>query len=163
MKTNNKTPFFAIGMILLACIRYEYNALDSKFTYDGFYIGIIVIAVVSIILGFKLTTAWSRILLNKGVISNCPKHRFDILLPIGIIAASIGYTARGSLIKGIHDKMVPEWLFEWGSRTLNGYFLITLIAFVLLLRVYEIVNSIEKESISNSQPCATVDARTSRT
>ncbi len=145
MKRIFNQPWAAIILVLIACIRYEYQTESSRTLFDGFSIGIAVISIIAIVIGFKITTAWAQILYQKKIISSIPRHPYDILLPIGIIAAAWGYSNQGKLIKGIDDSMTPQWIFEWGNRDLNGYFILSLIGLVLLLRIYAIVKFIELE------------------
>jgi hypothetical protein len=136
-------------LIALFSFHYEAHWQDSSINYDGFGTGTGIIAIIAIILLFKFTSLWAKILLRKSVISKMPIFKYDFLIILGFIIPIIGYTARGETIIDSSGKSVPSWLFEWGISDMKEYFILAIIGLTLLLRVYAILNAIIKEKNSN--------------
>ena len=144
-----KHHIIAAILIALFSFHYEAHSKNSSVNYDGFGVGIIVIAIIAIILLFKFTSLWTKILLTNSVISEIPKFKYDFLIILGIVIPIIGYSARGETIIDSSGKSVPSWLLEWGMSDLKTYLFFAIIGLTLLLRVYAILNAIIKEKNSN--------------
>jgi hypothetical protein len=141
---NKENVILAVGIVLvvLASFHFEANGLTWCSTYDGAHTGSGVLAVIGIVLLFKLTSLWAGILAARGRIPKKPNFPFDWLILAAILTNVIGYRASGEWITGIEDKRVPAWLFDYGQCELKGEFILSVIAIALLLRVYAITKAL---------------------
>jgi len=77
-----------------------------------------------------------------GKLTHPLNYRYDILIPVGIVAAAIEAQWFGPQIKRRNGEWVDQWMFRWGDHTIYMYFIIALVAVVLLLRILELIRGI---------------------
>ena len=152
MKKENRIPWLAALLIILASFRFETHTTATCWKYDGAASGLFVVVIIGIILLFNLTTHWVYYLLLTGKLQEKPRFRFDVLILVAIISQGIGYTARGNTTISPDGSSVPSWLFQWGQSPYNLPFVISVIALALLLRVHTIVKALAESRIAANKP-----------
>jgi hypothetical protein len=138
----NGVLVLSILFIVLASFHYETNEPTRSFLYDGAHSGIGILAIIGIVLLFKLTSLWADILANRERIARRPSFPFDWLILAAMLTNMIGYRASGEWFTGVEGKQVPSWLFDYGNCELKGEFVLSVIAIALLLRVYAIAKAL---------------------
>lgn len=141
-----KYPVVCILLLLAACVHYEENTATSSSSFPGMFNGLAVLSVVGIVLVFRIFNAIESLSLAKGWLGSKPTYRYDILIPIGIVAAAFKWRSAGPMIMGMDGKPAYQWEFTWSDSTLNGYFVLALIAVVFLQRVVVLIRAIESTS-----------------
>lgn len=141
-----KYPVICILLLLVACVHYEENTATSSFNFHGLAVGLMVLGIMGIVLVFRIFSAFESLSLTKGWLGSKPTYRYDILIPIAIVVVAFHGRSVGPMITGIGRKPVYQWEFIWSDSTLNGYFILALIAVVFLHRVVVLIRAIESTS-----------------
>ena len=141
-RKENVVLVWGVPLIVLASFSVKTNSPTSSMTLDGACAGIVVLAIVGIVLLFKVTSLWADILARKGWITRKPNFPFDYLILPAILTHALGYTAQGEWTTGMRGQYVPSWVFEFGQRELSVAFILCVIAMALLLRVYAITKAL---------------------
>jgi hypothetical protein len=142
----NRYPFASIALILIACIRFEYNAANWRFFSPGLAGGLAVLAIVGIVVVFQIFNAAQEICLSKGLTQSRLRFKYDVLIPIAILAVVIKANWQGGDIQVMGDKQVPQWVFAWSDPHLDGAFILAVIGLALLLRILTLLRAIVRPS-----------------
>lgn len=141
----NEFPIVSVLLLLLTCVRFEYNTETSSLKVYGLGLGIVVLAIVAIIIIFRVFFTVERLCQKKGWLTEHLHHRYDVLIPIGIAAVAVkAQWTWGPLVKSIDGQQVHQFMFQWSDATLDSYFIIGLIVVVLLVRALELIRGIEQ-------------------
>jgi hypothetical protein len=135
-------PLVSILLVLLACIHYERNSYNVTETLPGLEAGIDCLAIIAIVLLFRIFNAVHEACYRRGVIPERLRFRYDVLIPVAILAAGWQFHRQGTSIVNIDGKKVPETLFQWSNPKLNVAFIGAVIGVVFLLRVLALVRAI---------------------
>ena len=92
-----------------------------------------------------------RLCRTKGWLKQPLKHRYDVLIPVGIVAVAIKAQWFGPKIQGMRGEWVDQWVFRWSNGSLDKYFVIALVAVVLLLRILELIRGLEMSGMNSVQ------------
>jgi hypothetical protein len=102
---------------------------------------------VGIVVVFQIFNAAQEICLSKGLIQSRLRFKYDVLIPIAILAVMVKGNWQGADIQGMGDKQVPQWVFAWSDPHLDGAFILAVIGLALLLRILTLLRAIVR-------PCA---------
>ncbi len=137
-------PVFSILLLLLACIRFEYNATTWSVNVPGLAGGLAVLGVIAVVLFFRIFNAVQDICIAKNLLSERLRFKYDILMLVSILAAGMGFRYLGPLTQGMAGHEVNQWVFQWSDSQLNVYFVGLVILVVFLLRVLTLERAIAK-------------------
>jgi hypothetical protein len=135
-------PVVSIILVLLAYIHFERNSQTSAVTIPGIAGGIVCLIVIAIVLLFRIFNAAHEACYRKGLIPERLHFRYDVLIPVAVVAAAIQARWQGKWIVGIYGKEVPEWIFEWGDPNLKVAFVGAVIGVVFLLRILALARAV---------------------
>lgn len=137
-----KYPLLPIALVLAACVRFEYHTDMCNVVIPGLAGGIVVLAIVAIVVLYRIFNAVERLCRAKSWLKGPVKFRYDILIPIGIAAVAFKGHWFGPPIEGIEGK-TRRWILQWSDSSLDVYFIVGLIGVVLMLRILELIRAIE--------------------
>jgi hypothetical protein len=135
-------PVVSIVLVLLACIHYEHNSHNERTTVPGLAGGIGCLIIIAIVLLFRIFNAAHETCYRRGLIPERLYFRYDVLIPIAIVASAWQFRWQGKPIVGIDGKEVPELLFQWSDPNLNVAFIGAVIGVVFLLRILALVRAV---------------------
>jgi hypothetical protein len=135
-------PILSIVLVLFACIHYEMNTPTSNVTLPGLAAGIAVLAVIAMVLSFRIFNAAHDACFRKGLIPERLHFRYDALIPVAIVAPAFKAYWQGPLVKGMSGKDVPQWIFQWSDSNNDAMFACSVIGIVLLIRILTLVRAI---------------------
>lgn len=136
-------PFISIILILIACIHYDYRTPRWEFYMPGLPGGILVLSIIGVALLFRIFNLLQDVCIARGLITARVQSRYEVLLPVGILAVLIKWHAFGDLVEGMEGEQVYQWEFHWSDPKLDAPFIAALIAVVLLLRVRALLYAIQ--------------------
>lgn len=145
----NRDRIAIVALLLLTCIHFELNESASNYTssavFPGLGIGFIVLLITGIVLCYKIFNAVEVFCRTKGWLMKPLERRYDILLPFGIPAAMLKFENRWHTegVDSIYGAVDQEWVFRWGDKAFDSAFIFALCAVVLLLRILELIRSLD--------------------
>ncbi len=138
-----KYPVVAIILLLLACVRFQYNEATWSISIPGLAGGVIVLAIIAIVLVYRIFNRVQDVCISKGVLGSRIHCKYDVLIPIAILAAFIKGYWQGDFITGMYGKDVPQWELAWSDPGWDAAFIGFVIGVVLLLRVLQLLKKVE--------------------
>src|SRR5215469_16100740 len=82
-------PIGAIALLLLACVRFKYQSYGFTTGVPGLAGGFIVLAIVAIVMLFRIFNAAQDACISRGLLPSRIRCKYDLLIPIGILAVAI--------------------------------------------------------------------------
>ena len=157
-KIFSRYPIFAIVLVLLACAEFHYNTATSQVAFPGSITGVLVMSIIAVVLFYRLFNAIQDLCVSKGLLASRIRCKYDILIPIGIIATLLGFYWQGKEITGMKGEQVPQWTFAWGQGEWEVLFIALLIGIVLLVKILLLLKELtahshrgsSEQSIANS-------------
>jgi len=134
-------PIAGIALLLLACVRFEYQTSSWAISSPGLAGGVAVLAIVAIVLLFRIFNAAQDACISRGLLRSRIQCKYDILIPIGTLAALINFRSTGEPFHGA-GKSGYRWEFARSDPGWAVPFLAGLIGVVLLVRVLHLVRAI---------------------
>lgn len=144
-------PIIAIALLLLACIKFEYQTANWSFSIPGLVGGLAVLAIIATFLLFRIFNAAQDACIARGIIPSRVRSKYDILIPIGIIAVCFQFRLLGAPFERNLGKSGYSWDFQWSDPKWNAIFLGALVGVVLLVRVLYLLRAIATASSIKSQ------------
>lgn len=142
-KNSNKYLILSIVLILLACIRFEYRTDRWEFSIPGLQGGIVIIAIVGLVLVFRILNAVQDVCVARGLIESRVSSQYDLLIPVAFVAVIFHGRWTGDLIEGMDGETVYQWEFAWSDPRYAMPFLGALLVVVFLLRVQALLKAIK--------------------
>lgn len=148
MKQNHSTRYLilSIVLILLACIRYEYRTDQWELSTPGLQGGIGILAIIGLVLVFRIFSVVQDVCLAHGLIESRISSKYDLLIPIALVAVMFYGHWTGDLVEGMDGEEVYQWEFAWSDPEYAGPFLAALLVVVLLLRVQTLLRAIKSQA-----------------
>jgi hypothetical protein len=137
-----EVPLVSILLVLLACIHFEQNTPNTSTKISGLAGGIGWLALVAIVLVFRIFNAVHEACYRRGLIPQRLHFRYDVLIPVAIVAVAFQFRWQGQPIVNIEGKTVPEWYFQWSDPDYNVAFIGAVIGVVFLLRIFTLARAI---------------------
>jgi hypothetical protein len=144
-------PIVAIALLLLACVKFEYQTADSAFYLPGLVGGLAVLAIVATVLLFRIFNAAQDACVARGLIPSRIRSKYDILIPVGIVVAAFQFRWVGEPFHGAASKSPYRWEFQWSDPGCNLAFIAALIGVVLLIRILYLLRAIASASNVKSE------------
>ena len=146
MKTTFRDyPITALILLLLACMKFEYNGLNWTVRSPGLPAGfalLIIFAVVMIYKIFKMFNAVQDVLVSRGIIPSRIRCKYDLLIPIGILAVCYQGRWMGDPFKSELGSSGYRWELIWGDYHWAAPFIFALVGVVLLFCAFELCRAI---------------------
>ena len=138
-------PIGATALLLLACIKFEYQTDSWSVSSSGLGAGIIVLAIIAVVLLFRIYNAAQDACIARGLMKARVRCKYDFLIPAGILAVAIQGHWFGEPFHGA-GKSGHRWEFAWSDPTWAAPFIGALVGVVLLVRVFYLFRAIAQES-----------------
>lgn len=148
-------PLWAVFLILLACVHFEYHGQDWSLGFPGMIFGVAVLVIVGTVLFFRVFNRIQDICVARGLIGGPLHYRYDILIPVAVVAPLPACRNFGDVVQhGVNEgKFV--WEFVWGVAVdgwLYPAFVASVIAVAFLLRVHTLLKTIAENEGSTGGP-----------
>lgn len=135
-------PLGAIALLLLACVKFEYRGDQWSYSAPGLGAGFLILVIIGIVLLLRIRNAAQEACLARGIDPSNVRSKYDILIPIGIVASLAHFNWVGPTIEDGGGKFHYLWEFEWSDWQWNLAFIGALVAVVLLIRVLYLLRAI---------------------
>ena len=135
-------PIVAIVLLLLTCVHFEYQTPRGNLLVPGLANGLAVLAIIAVVLLYRIYKAIQQACIAHGIDPSIGRTKYDILIPIAIVAVIIHYRSVGGSLPGERGKAEYHWVFQWSDPELAIPLLAALVGVVFLLRVLHRVRAI---------------------
>jgi hypothetical protein len=139
-------PIGAIALLLLACVRFEYQTASWSINSPGLAGGLVVLGIIALVLLFRIFNAAQDACISRGLLHSRIHCKYDVLIPIGILAVFVQVRYCGERFRDGPGKSGFRWEFVWGDRDWSVPFFVALVGVVLLIRILYLVRAIAQES-----------------
>ena len=138
-----KFPWWAVPLVGLASVSFEYNTPTSRLTYNGFGVAIGLLAIIMLFMSFGVLDGIQKVLIARRQMLRSVSSRYAALLPFVIIVPGIGYRALSDrMITGMAEKQAYVWDFQWGGSPLHVWLIGVFIAFLFLHTLLQIIKEV---------------------
>jgi len=139
-------PISAVALLLLACVKYEYQTTDWSISIPGLAGGLVVLCIIAMVLLYRIFNAMQDVCISRGLLHTRIRCKYDALIPIGIILLFIHARWCGEPFQGGIGKSRYRWEFIWSDPDWAVPFLAALVGVVLLIRILYLFRAIARES-----------------
>lgn len=134
-----------MALLLLACIKFEYQTDSWSVNSSGLGAGVIVLGIIAIVLLFRIYNAAQDACIARGFLKAKVRCKYDILIPLGILAVAIHANWHGEPFHGAGESGF-RWAFAWSDSAWDVPFIAALVGVVLLTRIFYLLRAIAQES-----------------
>lgn len=134
-------PIGAIALMLLACVKFEYQTDTWSINSSGLAAGLIVLAIIAIVLLFRIFNAAQDACIARGLLQTRVRSKYDLLIPVGILAVAIKGRWVGEPFHGAGTSGY-RWEFAWSDPHLDVPFIAVLVGVVFLIRIFYLFRAI---------------------
>ena len=138
-------PITALILLLLACIKFEYNGATWTVSSPGLPAGFAVLVVLGVLMIyqiFKMFNTVQDVLISRGIIPSRIRCKYDLLIPLCILAVCNQGRWMGDPFKGGLGSSGYHWELIWGDSHWAVPFILALVGVILLFRIFELCRSI---------------------
>jgi hypothetical protein len=136
-----KYPIGAIALLLVACIKFEYQTATWSIYGPGLAGGVVVLAVIAMVLLFRIYNAAQDACVARGLLKSRVRSKYDLLIPVGILVVAIHGRWLGEPFHGAGNSGY-RWEFEWSDPSWAAPFIASLVGVVLLTRILNLFRAI---------------------
>jgi len=138
-------PIGAIALIALACIKFEYQTDTWSISSPGLAGGVVVLGIIAIVLLFRIFNAAQDVFIVRGLLPSRIRCKYDVLIPIGILAVAIYPRWVGEPFQGA-GKSGFRWEFAWSDSEWAAPFIGALVGVVFLTRIFYLFRAMAQGS-----------------
>lgn len=128
-------PIGSIALILLACMKFEYQTATWSINSPGLAGGLFVLVILAIVLLFRIFNAAQDVCIARGFLPSRIRCKYDVLIPIAMVAAAIKVRWFGEPFHGAGGSG-HRWELAWSDSQWDAPFLGALVGVVLLVRIF---------------------------
>lgn len=152
MRSLHRTGVVLAGaLVLIACIRFEFNAQTWRVVVPGLSAGMVALGIVAALLLLRLDRVVRRLCVSHRISPREIPCWYFLLVPIGAAAVAVKGHWHGQPITDLFGNPANRWDLVWSDPTLDLAFLAALVFVVLLYRLFQLLGA-----VANAQPAAAV-------
>lgn len=141
-------PIGALALLLLACVRFEYQTETWSVGSAGLAAGVVVLAIIAMVLVFRIFNAVQEFCIARRLLKARIRSKYDLLVPVGILAVLFQWRGLGEPFQGA-GKSGHRWEVVWSDPAWMFPFIGALAGVVLLLRVFLLFRALAQEANEN--------------
>ena len=130
------------ALVLIACIRFEYNTPTWRLVVPGLPAGVVALGVIAALLLFRLDRVVRRLCVFQHVSPREIPCRYYVLIPIGAAAVAVKGHWHGQPITDLFGNPAYRWDLLWSDPNLDVAFLAALVCVVFLFRVFQLLGAV---------------------
>ena len=145
-------PIGSIGLLLLACVRFEYHSqsLSWSVSSPGLSGGVAVLGIVAVVVLFRIFNAAQDACIARGLLGSRIQSRYDILIPIAIVLVAAQGRWYGAQVEYPSGQAGHQWELAWSDPGWAVPFIAALIGVVFLTRILVLVRALSHVSDQRS-------------